>query len=64
VFSKIFHLVPELAADFGLRGETVQCSSDKEYVPARRNGRWSDGWLRCGLELDAVVGQQATMHPA
>lgn len=45
---------------FNGRGEKVLCSSDKELAPVRHDGRWSDARLRCGLERDTLVGQQAT----
>ena len=44
------------------RGETVLFRETKATKPIRHGGRESTSRLRDGLELVAIVGQQATEH--
>ena len=49
---------------FNGRGEKVLFRETKETKPIRQGARGSTSRLRDGLELDAVAGHHATMHPA
>ena len=47
---------------FNGRGEKVLFRQSEETKPVRQGGRGSTSRLRDGLELDAIVGQQATTY--
>ncbi len=49
---------------FNGRGNKVLFSEAEETKPVRQGGERLTSQLRDGLGLDAVVGQQATMHQA
>ncbi|MBS0155835.1 MAG: hypothetical protein JSS38_14660 [Nitrospira sp.] len=53
-----------MAEQITRRGEKVLSRETEAKKHVRQDGRESTSRLRDGLELDATVGQQATMHQA